>query len=185
VPQGLGEILSLDRGASCEPLLCAYSRVAISDTFEIQSSQLALNKQADRDTKPFAQKMVKDHQKTSKELKALIDKGKVKASLPSALDGEHQKLLDELKSKDGWDFDVAYDQSQLKAHREAVALCDSYAKSGDNPDLRKWAAKTLPHLKQHLEMARTEITERNATGAGVQDGWLNCWPFHDQLGRRK
>ena len=130
------------------------TKVAISDMFEIQSSQLALDKQADRDTKPFAQKMVKDHQKTSKELKALIDKGKVKASLPSALDGEHQKLLDELKAKDGRDFDVAYDQIQLNAHQDAVALFDSYAKGGDNPDLKKWAAKTLPHLKQHLEMAR-------------------------------
>ena len=53
---------------------------------EIQSSQLALARQSDADTKPFAEQMVKDHQQTSKELKALVDSGKVKASLPSALD---------------------------------------------------------------------------------------------------
>ena len=41
------------------------NKVAISDMFEIQSSQLALSKQADADTKPFAEKMVQDHQKTS------------------------------------------------------------------------------------------------------------------------
>ena len=41
------------------------NKVAISDMFEIQSSQLALAKQADADTKPFAEKMVQDHQKAS------------------------------------------------------------------------------------------------------------------------
>jgi putative membrane protein len=129
------------------------NKVAISDMFEIQSSQLALAKQADADTKPFAEKMVQDHQKTSSELKALVDGGKVKATLPTALDSEHQKMLDELKSKSGKDFDSSYDQIQVKAHRDAVALFDAYAKGGDNPELKDWAGKTLPHLKEHLSMA--------------------------------
>jgi putative membrane protein len=130
------------------------NKVAISDMFEIQSSQLAIEKQADRDTKPFAQKMIKDHQKTSKELKALVDQRKVQANLPTGLDSEHQKMLDDLRTKDGRDFDVAYDQIQLKAHQDAIALFETYAKTGDNTDLKKWAAKTLPHLKQHLAMAQ-------------------------------
>ena len=75
------------------------NKVAISDMFEIQSSQLALSKQADKDTKRFAQRMVTDHQKTSKELKSMVDGGKVKATLPSALDREHQKMLDDLKER--------------------------------------------------------------------------------------
>ena len=54
------------------------NKVAISDMFEIQSSQLALSKQADTDTKPFAEKMVQDHQKTSAELKAMVDGGKLR-----------------------------------------------------------------------------------------------------------
>jgi putative membrane protein len=129
-------------------------KVAISDMFEIQSSQLALSKQPDKDTKPFAQKMVADHQKTSKELKSLVDGGKVKATLPSALDAEHQKMLDDLKAKSGKDFDQNYDQIQVKAHQDAVALFSAYATGGDDPELKKWAAKTLPHLERHLTMAQ-------------------------------
>jgi putative membrane protein len=130
------------------------TKVAISDMFEIQSSQMALEKKPDRDTKPFAQQMVKDHTKTSADVKGLIDKGKVQATLPTTLDAEHQKMLDDLKAKDGKDFDQSYDQAQLKGHQDAVALFESYAKSGDNADLKKWAAATLPHLKQHLAMAQ-------------------------------
>ena len=129
------------------------NKVAISDMFEVQSSQLALAKQADADTKPFAEKMVQDHQKTSSELKALVAGGKVKATLPTALDSPHQKLLDELKAKNGTDFDASFDQIQLKAHQDAVALFDAYAKGGDNSELKGWAFKTLPHLREHLSMA--------------------------------
>lgn len=128
-------------------------KVAISDMFEVQSSRMALDKAPDKDTKPFAQKMVKDHTKTSKELKGLVDSGKVKATLPTALDTEHQGKLDQMKGLSGKEFDTAFDRAQLEGHQQAVALFENYAKNGDNPDLKKWAAKTLPHLKQHLKMA--------------------------------
>jgi putative membrane protein len=129
------------------------NKVAISDMFEVQAGQLALAKAPDADTKPFAEKMVTDHQKTTSELKSLIDGGKVKVKLPTALDSTHQKMLDDLKAKNGKDFDQAYDQSQVKGHQDAVALFESYAKGGDDPELKQWAAKTLPHLKEHLGMA--------------------------------
>jgi len=129
-------------------------KVAISDMTEIQSSQLALSKNPDADTKTFAEKMVKDHQQTSTELKQLVSDGKVKATLPTALDAEHQKKLDDLKAKSGKDFDTAYDRMQVQAHEEAVALFEQYSKDGDDADLKAWAAKTLPHLKEHLAMAK-------------------------------
>jgi putative membrane protein len=129
-------------------------KVAISDSMEIQSSQIALGRSPDGDTKPFAEKMVKDHQQTSAELKSLVQGGKLKVTLPTALDTEHQKKLDELKAKSGKDFDSAYDNMQKQAHEEAVALFEQYARDGDNPDLKAWAAKTLPHLKEHLTMAK-------------------------------
>jgi putative membrane protein len=85
------------------------------------SSQLALSKEADADTKPFAEKMIQDHQKTSSELKGLVEGSMVKLTLPTSLDSEHQNMLNELNAKSGKDFDQTYDQMQVKAHREAVA----------------------------------------------------------------
>jgi predicted outer membrane protein len=61
-------------------------KVAISDRMEIESSQLALSRAPDSDTKPLAEKMVKDHQQTSAEVKSLVDSGKLKATLRTALD---------------------------------------------------------------------------------------------------
>jgi putative membrane protein len=129
-------------------------KVAISDMMEIQSSQLALSRQPDADSKPFAEQMVKDHEATSRELKNLVNSGKVKGPLPTSLDADHQKKFEELKSKSGKEFDRAYDQLQVQAHEQAVALFEQYSQGGDNPDLKAWAAKTLPHLKEHLAKAK-------------------------------
>jgi putative membrane protein len=129
------------------------NKVADSDMFEIQSSELALQKHPDRDTRPFASKMVKDHSKTSKQLQSLVSSGKVKAELPTAIDADHQRKLDELRGLNGKQFDEAYDKAQLKGHEEAVGLFRDYAQNGDNKDLKRWAAKTLPHLEHHLAMA--------------------------------
>jgi putative membrane protein len=138
--------------ASAPPTADFVNKVAISDMFEIQSSQLAQQKGAAADKK-FGSKMVHDHSQTTKELKSLVNGGKVQAQLPTALDNEHQQMLDDLKSASGADFAQKYADAQKKGHEDAVAMFQAYAQSGDNPELKKWAAKTLPHLKQHLQMA--------------------------------
>src|SRR5581483_9227769 len=65
------------------------TEAAMSDMLEIESSKLAQQK-ADASSKQFAAKMITDHTKTSEELKSLVQSGKVKADLPTALDKSHQ-----------------------------------------------------------------------------------------------
>jgi putative membrane protein len=129
------------------------NKVAQSDMLEIQASQFVAPN-ADADTKPFADRMIRDHTETSNELKQLVQSGKVRAELPSTLDPEHQKKLDGLKKLSGRELDREYDRMQLQAHQEAVDLFSRYAQAGDNNDLKAWAAKTVPHLREHLSMAQ-------------------------------
>lgn len=129
------------------------TEAADSDMFEIQSSQLALQKVGDAATKDFANKMITDHGKTSADLKNLVQSGKVDAKVPAALDGSHQSMLDKLKSLNGSDFEKQYHEDQVNGHKEAVDLFTRYGKGGKNANLRAWAEGTLPGLQQHLSMA--------------------------------
>lgn len=127
-------------------------KAALGDMFEIQSSQLAREK-ADREGRDFSNKMIQAHTKTSTELKTLVQSGKVQAEVPNGLDPEHTRKLEQLRGLSGDAFEKAYQQMQVQAHEDAVALFTSYAQSGDNAELKQWAQKTLPELKQHLGMA--------------------------------
>jgi len=127
------------------------TEAAMSDMLEIESSKLAQQK-ADASSKQFAAKMITDHTKTSEELKSLVQSGKVKADLPTALDKSHQDKLEKLKASNSFDKD--YDSMQVSAHKDAVSLFERYGKSGDNDALKAFASKTLPTLQDHLKMAQ-------------------------------
>lgn len=126
---------------------------ATSDMFEIESSKLALER-ADAATKTFAQQMIEDHQKTTTELKQLIDSGKVKATLPTAMTDDQREMIDKLQSLQGEEFTEQYQSDQVDVHEDAVDLFQRYGKEGENADLRAWAAATAPALEHHLQMAR-------------------------------
>jgi putative membrane protein len=111
--------------------------VAISDMFEIESSKLAQQKSSPP-AKSFADHMIRDHTKTSMELNSLVQGGKVRADLPTAMDSSHQTKLDKLKTLNGDDFSKNYDQMQRDAHKDAVDLFERYAMGGDNADLKQW-----------------------------------------------
>jgi putative membrane protein len=136
------------------------TRVAQSDMLEIQASQF-IAPNADADTKPFAEMMIRDHTGTSNELKELVQSHKISAELPTKLDAEHQKKLDDLKKLTGRDLDRQYDRMQADAHRDAVDLFTRYSASGDNAELKAWAGKTLPHLRDHLALAQ-KLDQANA-----------------------
>jgi putative membrane protein len=97
--------------------------------------------------------MITDHTQTSTELKGLVTGGKVKANLPAMMDKSHQSKLHKLKGLDGAEFTKEYDSLQLAAHKDAVSLFERYAKGGENADLKAFADKYLPVLREHLKMA--------------------------------
>jgi putative membrane protein len=128
------------------------TEVATSDMFEIESSKLAAER-ADAVTKTFAQQMIQDHQKTTTELKQLVDSGKVKVKLPTAMTDAQKKSIAKLKGLNGAEFTKQYHSDQEDAHEDAVDLFKRYGKEGENADLKAWAAKTVPALEHHLQMA--------------------------------
>jgi putative membrane protein len=123
------------------------------DLFEIQSSQLALTRAASPDVRAYAQQLIADHTAASQRLKALASG--LPVPLPTAPEGPHAALLTQLGTLQGAAFDQAYMAAQLTAHEQAVNLFTAYSRAGHQPQLRAHAVQTLPHLRMHLERART------------------------------
>jgi putative membrane protein len=124
---------------------------AVSDMFEIQSSKLASSKLSGEE-KSFADQMIADHTKTSSQLTQAAQT--VNVPVPTSLDSAHQKMLDTLSGENGDAFRRDYFSDQVSGHKDAVSLFQRYADKGDNANLKSWAAKTLPTLQHHLDMAK-------------------------------
>ena len=152
--QSVGEKTGVNSTLGIAPTTADFVKeAATSDMTETAAAKIALEK-GNAAEKSFANQMVTDHTKTSSELKELVSSGAVKATLPTALDSSSQKKIDKLKNTKPENFASEYDPMQVSAHKDAVSLFERYAKGGDNPKLKDWAGKTLPHLQHHLEMAQ-------------------------------
>lgn len=141
------------------PALAASSRTenfvhdaSIGNEFEIQSSRLALTRTSQRQVRDFAEMMIADHSTLGSKLKETVAHAKLGLTPPTALDDDHQALLDELKASSASSFDRLYIADQAQAHQEAIDLFESYADDGDNESLRRLASDALPTLRKHEEM---------------------------------
>lgn len=128
---------------------------ASSDMFEIQSAQLAHQMSQNPSVHNFANMLVTDHTQSTQMLMAAAAAARVPAPQPVLLP-EHQALLDQLRAAgSGYAFDQAFQQIQIQAHQQALALHQNYATSGDVPALRTTAGQIVPVIQKHLQMAQS------------------------------
>jgi putative membrane protein len=153
--QSIGEKTGVNELLGITPSTADFVKeAAISDLFEIETSKLAALRATDEATKNFANQMVTAHTKTSTQLKEAVSSDP-KTPIPDTLDSSHLSKLEKLAGLNGEDFTKRYHDDQVTAHKNAVNLFERYAKGGDSASLKSWAAKTLPDLQHHLEMAQS------------------------------
>ncbi|HKO67755.1 MAG TPA: DUF4142 domain-containing protein [Burkholderiaceae bacterium] len=126
-------------------------KAAQSDVAEIKGGQVAKEKASSDAVKRFADKMVTDHTKTSGQMKAMAESRSV--ALPTTPTAKDERDMKKMSGMSGTDFDRAYMDSQVRAHRDAVSLFKKQSKSGKDAELKSFAANTLPALEEHLKMA--------------------------------
>ena len=134
----------------------------IGGNFEIQSSQLALQKSQDADIRAFAERMVSDHTKAGDQLEQVVSAQNIAVEQPGGaekLDKKHQALLDKLTNASSANFDRMYIKMQQDAHNDAVTLFTRYSKNGENAQLKSFAQETLPTLQDH----KKHVTQMNVS----------------------
>jgi len=133
---------------------------------EVNLGRMALKSAGRQEVKDFAEHMVMDHTRANDELLALVNRKGLGAAAASTMPATHRALADRLGSLRGEEFDRLYMQQMVKDHEDAVKLFDVQARTGQDADLKAFAAKTLPTLRKHLEMARRVSGDK---GGGDRD----------------
>jgi putative membrane protein len=127
---------------------------------EVRLGQLAKSHAKSERVKAFGAQMVTDHGKANQELTALAAKKKI--TLPKDVGPENQRTETDLAKLKGEAFDKAYMAAMVKDHEKDVADFAHEAASGKDPEVKAWAAKTLPVLRAHLKMAKADAAMEHA-----------------------
>jgi len=143
-------------GLAATPVLAAdqtfVTKAAQGGMAEVELGKLAAEKASSDTVKKFGQRMADDHSKANDELKKLAESKNI--TLPSTIGPEEKALRDRLSKLSGAAFDQAYMKAMVNDHVKDVNEFKMESKSGKDPELKAWAAKTLPTLEEHLKMAR-------------------------------
>ena len=122
---------------------------------EVALGKLAATKAQSDEVKKFGQTMVDDHSKANMELKDLAkSKGVELSKAEGKATKEESKEEKKLAKKEGGDFDKAYMNLMVKDHEDDVKEFEHAANNAKDADVKAWAAKTLPTLQHHLELAK-------------------------------
>jgi putative membrane protein len=109
---------------------------------EVENGKMAEKQGKSADVKRIGARMVADHTKANKELTELANRKGVKFDTRGV----------RAQNIGSADFDRQYLKLLEMDHKNVIAEFQKEAKSGDDRDLKAWAAKTLPTLQGHLAM---------------------------------
>ncbi|TCD12142.1 DUF4142 domain-containing protein [Pedobacter frigidisoli] len=126
------------------------TQAAVGGMAEVELGKMALEKGTNQQVKDFASMMVKDHGMANTELMDISAKKNI--TLPSTVDEEHKKIMDDLSKKTGADFDKAYVDAMVSGHKATLKLMEDESKNGADADLKAFATKTSPTVQGHLVM---------------------------------
>lgn len=127
----------------------ALFAVAVADggMTEVVIAEIGAKKATNPELKKFSEQMIAEHTKVNNELKALAAKKGV--ALPAAISPGHQFCGQSLEGLSGEEFDSAYALAQHVLHMDTIAKFEAEAERGQDPDMKAFAAKTLPHIIGH------------------------------------
>lgn len=126
-------------------------KAAQANAAEVKVSQAAQTRAKDARIKAFADRMVEDHSDNNKRLEALAQQKDV--AVKADPDPDHMLKIGTLQKLEGAEFERAYARLMVEDHRAAVALFEQAAESASDPDIKRFAADTLPALREHATMA--------------------------------
>jgi putative membrane protein len=130
------------------------SQVTLNEMFGQELARLASERGGEK-MKAFAEQISKDHKATSAHIRALVQGGSVRVLLPTELTEAHLKELARLKSLSGPEFDKEFEVLQAELHEDAISLFERYGNRGEHPDLKRFAFRHLPDLREHWQLAQS------------------------------
>jgi len=119
---------------------------------EVELGKLAAQQASNADVKAFGNRMVQDHSKAGDDLVQVTSR--LGVTLPTQDDPMFIQTRDNLAKLKGAEFDRAYMKEMVDGHTKVANEFEDYINKGINPDLKAWASRTLPTVREHLQMAK-------------------------------
>jgi putative membrane protein len=118
---------------------------------EVQSCQMALRTSSDPAVQAFAKRMIADHELLDARIEALAHRKGY--TLPAGISITQQATQTALKPLTGHAFDKVFMEHNVSDHKDDIKHFSEQSQKGTDADVRTLAARALPTLQEHLNLA--------------------------------
>ena len=144
------------RAALDDPTIVAIFDAA--NTWDVETSQIALKKSRNKEVRRFAQMMVRDHRAVRQLGRDLAHKLHVTPTPPGkdfALYKDHVDAMETLRHAKGAAFDRAYIDHEVAYHQAVIdAVTTQLLPATQNAELKALELKVAPNFQAHLAMGK-------------------------------
>jgi putative membrane protein len=130
--------------------LAFVEKAASAGMAEMAITKHAMDNAASADVKKVAEHLHKDHSQANQELTKIA--GAKGIAVPAAPEGDKKAEVEQVSALSGAELDRTVLAKLEKSHRESINLFEREANEGSDPELKAFASKTLPTLREHLKM---------------------------------
>ncbi|MFS2048264.1 DUF4142 domain-containing protein [Variovorax sp. CT11-76] len=151
-------------GALSAPDRSLMNLAAGAGLYEVEVSKLAASKAVSAEVKDYALMLAKHHGESNEALRRLAARKSV--PLVAEIPADKKARIEALQGLSGEGFDRAYvDRVGIQDHEADIRLFENMARDANDADLRAFAERTLPALKEHLNAAKTMAGNRRQAPA--------------------
>ena len=144
---------------------------------EVQLGNLASERAQSPDVKQFGQMMVKDHTKAGEQLKQIAAQYNIQPET-TALDDDHQDLMERLSKLRGAEFDREYMSAMVDGHEDVLDALESRADRAQGTSGVGAPGAADRSTSDQAGRNTTGQADRGATstfGSGQADSGINRW----------
>jgi putative membrane protein len=127
------------------------TKAADGGRMEVENGEESAGKGNECAGEAVATQLVQDHSKANADLEKLAQKKGI--ALDSGLSVVSKAKVTKMNLHSGEGFDKAYISAMVDDHTADVAHFEKASAGADDPEVRAFAAKTLPTLRKHLQKA--------------------------------
>ncbi len=152
--EGVGQLSDADRKF--------IMQAAKDGMHEVHMGQMAVQQGQSDTVKKLGQTIMSDHSRANQELMKVATKNRL------APDTRHK--MAKMSKKDMENFDQAWLAMMVKDHQKDIALYQQQVQQGSDPEVKKFAQKTLPVLQKHLKLVQAAQQKMGSGAAGGAGG---------------
>jgi putative membrane protein len=124
-----------------------------SDAYEVAAGRFVAAQAADPQVQHLAADTAKAYADDADQLGVIVPETGLDLPASAAMDARHREMLEILAASRGPAFERVYLDQQGSDQNDSAAVFRAYAEHGTNPQLKAYAARALPDIEHHLDMA--------------------------------